>query len=106
MAGPTRYDNSRNHRRRSGYENRRVIMAMSAARGSGVPQESVAVQGGGADMEPANRLRALSDLATPYAIRVAATLRLADLIHAGARRPDDLAERCGADAAVLERLLR
>jgi O-methyltransferase domain len=81
-------------------------MAMSAARGSGVPQESVAVQGGGADMEPANRLRALSDLATPYAIRVAATLRLADLIHAGARRPDELAERCGADAAVLERLLR
>ncbi|MFD0683227.1 methyltransferase [Actinomadura fibrosa] len=52
------------------------------------------------------RLRALSDLATPYAIRVAATLRLADLIEAGARRPGELAERCGADAAALERVLR
>jgi hypothetical protein len=78
-------------------------MAMGAARGSGLPQEGVATQGGA---ESVNQLRVLSDLATPYAIRVAATLRLADLIHAGAQRPDELAERCGADAAVLERLLR
>src|SRR5579859_2218759 len=78
-------------------------MAIGAARGGGLPQEDVAVPGGG---EPLNQLRALSDLATPYAIRVAATLRLADLIQAGARRPDELAEQCGADAAVLERLLR
>jgi SAM-dependent methyltransferase len=80
-------------------------MAMDAARGSDLPQEGAAGRGG-ADMEPANRLRALSDLATPYAIRVAATLRLADLIQAGARRPAELAERCGADADVLARLLR
>jgi 2,7-dihydroxy-5-methyl-1-naphthoate 7-O-methyltransferase len=65
-----------------------------------------AAQSGGAGAESANRLRALTDLATPYAIRVAATLRLADLIHDGARTAGELAERCGADAAVLERLLR
>jgi hypothetical protein len=51
-------------------------------------------------------MRALSDLVTPYAIRAAATLRLADLIEAGARRPDELARRSGSDAAALERLLR
>jgi hypothetical protein len=72
---------------------------MGAARGGGIP-------GGGADAELVRQLRALSDLATPYAIRVAATLRLADLIEAGARRPDELGERCGADPAALERLLR
>jgi 2,7-dihydroxy-5-methyl-1-naphthoate 7-O-methyltransferase len=81
-------------------------MAMGTARDSGTRQEEVAVPGGEAGMESVNQLRALSDLATPYAIRVAATLRLADLIQAGARRPDELAEQCGADAAVLERLLR
>lgn len=57
-------------------------------------------------MELERKMRALSDLVTPYAIRVAATLRLADLIEAGARRPDELARRCGADAAALERVLR
>jgi hypothetical protein len=51
-------------------------------------------------------MRSLSDLVTPYAIRVAATLRLADLIEAGARRTDELARRSGSDAAALERLLR
>lgn len=58
------------------------------------------------NMEIEKQLRALSDLVTPYAIRVAATLRLADLIEAGARRPGELAPRCGVDAAALERLLR
>ncbi|TDC72052.1 methyltransferase [Actinomadura sp. GC306] len=52
------------------------------------------------------RLRALSDLITPYAIRVAATLRLADLIDEGAGSAAELAQRCGADPAALERLLR
>lgn len=67
-------------------------MVMDAARGGGVDAERV--------------MRSLSDLATPYAIRVAATLRLADLIAAGARRLDELAERTGSDAAALQRLLR
>lgn len=79
---------------------------MGSARGGGISEEDIARPGGGADVELVNQLRALSDLVTPYAIRVAATLRLADLIEAGARRPDELGERCGADAAVLERLLR
>lgn len=57
-------------------------------------------------MDTERQLRALSDLVTPYAIRVAATLRLADLIEAGVRRPDELAERCGSDAAALQRVLR
>jgi ubiquinone/menaquinone biosynthesis C-methylase UbiE len=58
------------------------------------------------DVELEKQLRALSDLVTPYAIRVAATLRLADLIEAGARRPAELAQRCGVNAAALERVLR
>jgi 2,7-dihydroxy-5-methyl-1-naphthoate 7-O-methyltransferase len=57
-------------------------------------------------MDTERQLRALSDLVTPYAIRVAATLQLADLIEAGVRRPDELAERCGSDAAALQRVLR
>ncbi len=57
-------------------------------------------------VELEKQLRALSDLVTPYAIRVAATLRLADLIEAGARRPAELAQRCGVNAAALERVLR
>ena len=79
---------------------------MGVARSDGLPGQSAAAPDGRADAELVNQLRALSDLATPYAIRVAATLRLADLIEAGARRSDELAEQCGANAAVLERLLR
>lgn len=77
---------------------------MGAAQGGGPAGGGPA--GGGANAENVRRLRALSDLITPYAIRVAATLRLADLIEAGARRPDELGARCGADPAALERLLR
>jgi hypothetical protein len=80
-------------------------MTMDAARRGSISKENTGTPGGG-DVKLANQLRALSDLVTPYAIRVAATLRLADLIEAGARHPDELAERCGADAAALERLLR
>jgi hypothetical protein len=57
-------------------------------------------------MEPAIAMRALSDLVTPYALRAAATLRLADLIEAGARSPVELAALSGCDAPALERLLR
>jgi hypothetical protein len=52
------------------------------------------------------RLRELSDFARPWSVWVAATLRLPDHIEAGATRLDDLAERAGADADVLQRLLR
>lgn len=47
-----------------------------------------------------------SDLVTPMAIRVAATLRLADLIAEGICTSDELAARCGADPDALHRLLR
>jgi 2,7-dihydroxy-5-methyl-1-naphthoate 7-O-methyltransferase len=52
------------------------------------------------------RLRELSDFAAPWAVWVAATLRLADHIEAGASRLEDLADRAGADPDVLRRLLR
>ncbi|MER7282498.1 methyltransferase [Dactylosporangium sp. NPDC000244] len=48
---------------------------------------------------------AAADLATPMAIRVAATLRLADHIAAGTTTPDALAEAAGADPDALGRLL-
>jgi hypothetical protein len=52
------------------------------------------------------RLRELSDFAAPWAVWIAATLRLADHLEAGAARPDELAERAGADPDALRRLLR
>jgi 2,7-dihydroxy-5-methyl-1-naphthoate 7-O-methyltransferase len=52
------------------------------------------------------RLRELSDFAAPWAVWIAATLRLPDHIEAGATRLPDLAERVGADPDALERLLR
>lgn len=52
------------------------------------------------------RLMAMTDLATAFAIRVAATLRLADLAASGAENVDRLAVRTDVDPAALERLLR
>jgi 2,7-dihydroxy-5-methyl-1-naphthoate 7-O-methyltransferase len=52
------------------------------------------------------RLRELSDFAAPWAVWIAATLRLADHIEAGAVRLEDLARRAGADVDALQRLLR
>jgi hypothetical protein len=52
------------------------------------------------------RLRELSDFAAPWAVWIAATLRLADHIEAGATSLDELAERTGADRDALRRLLR
>ena len=52
------------------------------------------------------RLRELSDFAAPWAVGIAATLRLADHIDAGATRLEELADRAGADPDALERLLR
>jgi hypothetical protein len=51
-------------------------------------------------------LWALTDLITPMAVRVAATLRVADRIEAGATEIDALAREVGADAGALARLLR
>jgi 2,7-dihydroxy-5-methyl-1-naphthoate 7-O-methyltransferase len=52
------------------------------------------------------RLRELSDFAAPWAVGIAATLRLADHVDAGATRLGELAERAGADPDALGRLLR
>lgn len=53
-----------------------------------------------------SRLRELSDFAAPWAVWIAATLRLADHVEAGATRPEELAARAGADPAALRRVLR
>jgi 2,7-dihydroxy-5-methyl-1-naphthoate 7-O-methyltransferase len=52
------------------------------------------------------RLRELSDFAAPWAVWIAATLRLPDLVEAGATRLPDLAERARVDPDALERLLK
>jgi 2,7-dihydroxy-5-methyl-1-naphthoate 7-O-methyltransferase len=52
------------------------------------------------------RLRELSDFAAPWAVWIAATLRLPDHIDAGATRLPELAERAHADPDALARLLR
>jgi 2,7-dihydroxy-5-methyl-1-naphthoate 7-O-methyltransferase len=51
-------------------------------------------------------LEALSDLGTPWCLRVVATLRIADHLAAGAGDVDGLAAAAGCDAAVLHRVLR
>jgi hypothetical protein len=52
------------------------------------------------------RLRELSDFAAPWAVGIAATLRLADHVEAGATQLEELAERSGANPDTLGRLLR
>lgn len=47
----------------------------------------------------------LTDMVTPMAMRVAATLRLADLIEGGLSTADELAADAGADPASVRRLL-
>jgi len=54
----------------------------------------------------AARLWSMAGLGTPMAVRVAATLRLADHIAAGSHTAAELAEACGADQDALDRLLR
>ncbi len=51
-------------------------------------------------------LWALIDLATPWCVHVAATLRIADHMASGITQVDDLAVAAGADAGSLERVLR
>lgn len=48
----------------------------------------------------------LTDILTPWAVRVAATLRVADLIREGNTRADDVAVKAGADPDAVGRLLR
>ncbi|PKW00332.1 O-methyltransferase [Streptomyces sp. 1222.5] len=54
----------------------------------------------------AAKLWAMASLGTPMAVRVAATLRIADHIAAGRRTAAELAEAAGAHAEALDRLLR
>jgi len=51
-------------------------------------------------------LWAMTDLATPMAVRVAATLRIADHITRGLRTAPELAEAVNADVDALDRVLR
>src|ERR1700754_285831 len=60
-------------------------------------------------MDPAaawRRLAPIADLVTPMALRVAATLRLADLMAGGVSRVSDLAARTSTDADAPGRVLR
>jgi hypothetical protein len=54
----------------------------------------------------AAKLWAMASLGTPMAVRVAATLRIADHIAAGRRTAAELAEAAGAHTEALDRLLR
>ncbi|MGE5147832.1 MAG: methyltransferase [Candidatus Eiseniibacteriota bacterium] len=56
--------------------------------------------------EPDLDLWALTDLAVPYAIRVAATLRLADHVAGGTTRLADLAAKADVRPDLLSRLMR
>jgi O-methyltransferase domain len=56
--------------------------------------------------EPAAGLWAMADLVTPMALRVAATLRIADHLAHGRHTVAELAEAAGADADALGRVLR
>lgn len=58
------------------------------------------------ESEATRRLQQLSDLVSPMAVRVAATLRLPDLVASGATTTSALAERTGTDPDALRRLLR
>ncbi|MGH3763515.1 methyltransferase [Actinophytocola sp.] len=55
--------------------------------------------------EEVEELTAMADLVTPMAIRVAATLHVADRLDT-ARTADELADEAGADPDALDRLLR
>jgi hypothetical protein len=54
----------------------------------------------------AGGLRALADLATPMAVRVAATVRAVDHIAAGRRTAAEIARAAGVHAGALDRVLR
>ena len=74
---------------------------MDAAPGIGQSSEVLS-----ASISATDRLDRLTDLATPFAVRVVATLRIPDLIESGVCRLDALAKEADADADALGRLLR
>jgi 2,7-dihydroxy-5-methyl-1-naphthoate 7-O-methyltransferase len=51
-------------------------------------------------------LWALSDLGTPWCLRVVATLRIADRVAGGTSKIEDLAQESGVNADSLQRVLR
>jgi precorrin-6B methylase 2 len=69
---------------------------------SGVPSGDVPV----ADFDSMIELHLLTDIISPWAVRVAATLRLADIVAEGVSRLDELAAAAGANPDSLGRLLR
>jgi hypothetical protein len=71
--------------------------------GQSDPQREDALNDGD---RPAARLWAMAHLGTPMAIRVAATLGIADHLATGPRHGAELAEAVDADPDALERLLR
>jgi hypothetical protein len=74
---------------------------------SNSPADSAQTIGSVRSQEHSQRgLEQLTNLVTPFAIRVAATLRLADLVTEGVTDPDALAERAGAHPDALRRLLQ
>jgi hypothetical protein len=58
------------------------------------------------DRESAEQLWSMADLVTPMAVRVAATLRIADRVAQGLRTAPELAAAVDADRDALDRLLR
>jgi methylase of polypeptide subunit release factors len=56
--------------------------------------------------EPGADVYAMADLVTPMAVRVAATLRIADHIRRGLRTASEIADAANADRGALDRLLR
>ena len=56
--------------------------------------------------EPGADMLAMADLVTPMAVRVAATLRIADHIAQGRRTAPEIASAVNADAGALDRVLR
>jgi hypothetical protein len=56
--------------------------------------------------EPAADVYAMADLVTPMAVRVAATLRVADHIVRGRRTASEIADAVNADPGALDRVLR
>ena len=56
--------------------------------------------------DPRARLAQLADLATPYALRAAVTLRVPEQLAAGVQRLDELAKACEVDPDALGRLMR
>lgn len=70
------------------------------------PTDAGTVGGAGADERPVDALVRMSNLVTPMALRVAATLRLVDHLRAGATSSEALAEATGAAPDALSRLMR